>query len=120
MMAKRNGYTLIEVLVALALLSIVGVAISGALNTAVVAYPIVEERITAEDLAERQIEFVLSQNYDATGDPPEYTLLGDTELPEGYAISLSVELLRVGLQKITVIVTRLDKVVADLEAYKLQ
>jgi len=60
---KQRGFTLIEVIIALALLGIIAIAFLGALATASTAIIIADERTTAESLARSQMEYVKSQDY---------------------------------------------------------
>lgn len=126
MSGKQKGYTLVEVLVALALLSVVGIALYGALSSATVMAPMVDEKTTAEDLAERQMELVMSTNYDPF-DPPEYEAL--TDVDSGYTVEVEAERLDSendgladddGLQMITVTVRHDGELITTLEGYKLQ
>ena len=123
----REGYTLIEVLVALAILGIVGVALFGGMTTATLATPIAQEHSTAQDIAESQMEYIRGQPYDNLNDPPQYDLLPD--VPEGYRVILSASRLDPegdgpedddGLQKIVLTVKHGEKTVTTLEAYKVR
>ena len=62
---SSRGFTLLEVLIAIALIGIVAVAILGALSTSSKVLSIADERTTAESLARRQIEYIKSQGYNA-------------------------------------------------------
>lgn len=62
-MKNEKGFTLIEVIVALALLGIISIAFLGALATASKAIIIADERATAESLARSQMEYVKNQVY---------------------------------------------------------
>jgi prepilin-type N-terminal cleavage/methylation domain-containing protein len=115
---KRNekGFTLIEVLVALAITSVVVVAFLMALNTASKAHFLANVRTTAESLARTQIEDIKNQPYDVTG---AYAIIGP--FPANYAIDLipSPVVLEAGLQKITVVVTHQGSEIITLEGYKV-
>lgn len=122
------GISLIEVLVAVALISIVGVAIFGGLSTANVSTIIAEERSIGQDLAEAQMESIRTQTYDPSS-PIEYALISSSEIPEGYSIQVNAVPLDYdgdgdsdddGIQKITVIVKHHSKTVTALEAYKVR
>jgi prepilin-type N-terminal cleavage/methylation domain-containing protein len=62
-MKGEKGFSLIEVVMAIAVLGIVAVAYLGALATGSKAIMIADERATAESLARTQIEYVRSQEY---------------------------------------------------------
>ena len=127
----EKGFTLIEVIIAMALLAIVAVAILSGLSTGSRAIFVADERATAESLARSQMEYVKKQPYDRTNNPPIYTLLASP--PAGYTISLTAERLDPkgdgtgnddGIQKITVTVKHHDKPdkpeVITLEGYKVR
>ena len=70
MIKNERGFSLIEVIIALALLGIIAVAFLTALSTASKALFIADERTTAESLARSQMEYVKSQGYiDYSADP---------------------------------------------------
>ncbi len=115
-MRTEKGFSLMEVVIALALLGIVAVAFLGGLSTASRAIFTADERATAESLARSQIEDVKIQPYDGTNNPPGYAPLLD--IPEGYEIYVTAERLDPkgdgtgnddGIQKITVTVKHHDK-----------
>ncbi len=125
-MKNEKGFTLIEVIVSLALLGVIGVALLSALSTASLSIFTADERATAESLARSQMEYVKSQDYDGTNDPPQYTLLSD--IPNSYGIGVTAERMDPegdglgdddGIQKITVTVSHLGEEVMELEGYKV-
>jgi prepilin-type N-terminal cleavage/methylation domain-containing protein len=65
---KSKGITLLEVLVALALLGIIAVAFLSGLSTALKAVKVSDMHSTAQSLATSQLEYVKSQDYDNTTD----------------------------------------------------
>jgi len=69
-MKNERGFSIIEVLVALALLGIIAVAFLGGLATASKAMIIADERATTESLARSQMEYVKSCKYEAYVPPP--------------------------------------------------
>jgi len=123
----EKGFTLIEVIIAMALVGIVAVAILSGLSTGSRAIFVADERATAESLARSQMEFVKNQPYDATNNPPVYALLPN--IPENYQISVTAVRLDpqnhgsgndYGIQKITVTIKHHDKPeVITLEGYKV-
>jgi prepilin-type N-terminal cleavage/methylation domain-containing protein len=60
---SSRGFTLIEVVIAMALLGIIAVAILSALSTASIALIIADERATAESLARSQMEYIQNSPY---------------------------------------------------------
>jgi prepilin-type N-terminal cleavage/methylation domain-containing protein len=137
---SSRGVTLIEVLVALALFAIIGIAFAGGLGTASRAVLTADIRTNAESLARTEIEYVKTQAYSAGNWSYVVTHLGSTctleECPSWYdsAHSLSeehalytVEVEAVPLddesedpiQKITVTVSHEGRYVITLEGYKV-
>ena len=121
-MNSEKGFTILEVLVAIALLGILGVAFLGGLSTASKALFLADERTTAESLARSQMEYVKNEMYDNT-DPYKYE---QTDVPSSddpaYTISVDAEPLNTpddGIQKITVTVNHHSKQVITLEDYKV-
>jgi len=94
---KKNekGFSLIEVVIALLLMGIIGVALLIGLATASKAIFIADERATAESLARSQMEYVKNQAYITAADydagvpgsgEVTYTKIADAEIPDGYII----------------------------------
>ena len=125
--ADQRGFTVLEALLALALVGIILVGILGALGTSSQATLIDDEQTTGDNLAESQLEHLRGQAYDSTGSPPQYSLI--SAVPEGYSISLAITRLDPegdgagdddGLQKAVVTVQHRNSTVATLEAYKVR
>ena len=116
--SRARGFTMVEIVIAIALIGVIAVAILSALSTASMALIIADERATAESLARSQIEYVKDQEYIDYSDPAHEDYLLITT-PEGYEIEpVIVEQLQEGLQKITVTVSRDGEVKVTLEDYK--
>ena len=140
---SSKGFTLIEVLVALALFAIIGIVFAGGLGTASRAVFIADIRTNAESLARTQMEYVKSYNYaDADGGVATYPKV---DIPDGYAICSvngtgppvqcydSDPIIAVpwdsdnnqpadtddGLQKITLVIKHEGTEVTTLEGYKV-
>lgn len=138
MIRNERGFSLIEVLIALALLGIIAVAFLGGLFTASKAILIADERTTAESLARSQMEYVKNRDYEY-GASPSYEQVDVEALPThpGYFISVDAppinpdtgEVLTnpgddVGIQKIIITVKQGTEAgtaeeVITLEGYKV-
>jgi len=83
---SSRGFTLIEVLLAIALLGVIAIAFMNAISTASTVLIIADERTTAESLVRRQMEYVKNQGYspESVVTDPIYQKIGG--IPEGYAI----------------------------------
>ncbi|MCJ7425596.1 MAG: type II secretion system GspH family protein [Dehalococcoidales bacterium] len=60
---KQRGFGLVEVIIALGLLGVIGIAFLGALATASNAIIVSDERATAESLSRSEMEYVKSHHY---------------------------------------------------------
>ncbi len=112
---EEKGASLIEALVALAILGFIGVAFLGALATSSSTRLIADEHVSARIIAESQIEDIKKQtfafSYDPSPIPPGYP---------GYSATVDVESMRNGnIQKITVSVRHRNKTITTLESYKV-
>ena len=119
-----RGFTLIEVMIAIALLGIIAVAFLGALSTSSMALIIADERATAESIARTEMEYVKNCEYEYEASPSYEK--NDVESPThpGYFVSIDASPLPPGvdqgIQKITVTVSHQDKPdVLTLEDYKV-
>ena len=84
---RSRGFTLIEVLIALALFTIIAFVFAGGLSTASRAVITADVRTRAESLARTQMEFIKSQNYtDATSPAWQVTYQRLPDIPTGYSI----------------------------------
>jgi prepilin-type N-terminal cleavage/methylation domain-containing protein len=115
-MKNEKGFSLIEVLVSLALLGIIGFVFSGALNTSSMATSNTDELQTANSLAISEMEYVknlgFASVYTPAPVPPEYS---------GYTVAVDVQALRdANLQKVTVSITHSGKVITRIENYKIR
>jgi type II secretory pathway pseudopilin PulG len=120
---------LIEVLVAMGILSAVAVTFLLGMSTSSKAVVTNQQHVAAEGLAKSQMESIQRQPYDTVHNPPQYALLDPSEIPTGYSIEITAERLYPltvhtggdeGLQKITVSVlsVREGRTVFTLEGYK--
>lgn len=125
---KEAGVSLIETLIALALLGIIAATFLSGLTTAAKATFIADERATAESLARSQMEYVKSQGYIDYADP-EHEEYGLIITPSSYSVEITAVPIDPdtgqpseqdqGIQKITVTVKRNDKPVLTVENYKV-
>lgn len=126
-MNTQSGFSLIEILLAIALAGILGMAIPSALSTANKTTIVSNEHTMAESLARSQMDYVQNQTYDITNNPPVYTIMSD--LPTGYSIVTPMAT-RLdpkgdgtdkddGLQQITVTVKHGTKIVYTLIDFKV-
>ena len=113
----QSGFTLIESLVALAIVGFIAVFFVNSLSTSSSLGASIDEDETAKNLAEYQMEFVKNQEYQTSYEP--------ASIPEAYHnytanITTTMVALRDGnIQKITVVITHHGVNVTSLEGYKL-
>jgi prepilin-type N-terminal cleavage/methylation domain-containing protein len=85
---SSRGLTMIEVLVAIAILGIITITFLSALSTASLSVGLADERTVAESLARKQMEYVKNQGYNSASvlnnNKPTYQKISD--IPEGYSI----------------------------------
>ena len=113
----ESGVTLLETVVALAVLSTIAVTfLSGVVTTSKAAFT-VDERATAESLAQSQMEWVQNTPYNTTGYSP--APIADGKDYVNYSANITTEPLDDGIQKITVTVQHSDEPVFTLEGYKV-
>jgi prepilin-type N-terminal cleavage/methylation domain-containing protein len=111
---RERGFTLIEVVIALAVFAIISIAFFTALITAQKALLLSKERAIAESLARSQMEIVkesLFAGFYPSSVDPEYS-------EKGYTANIDADLIALGLQKITVTVYINGEEVWELEGYK--
>jgi prepilin-type N-terminal cleavage/methylation domain-containing protein len=127
-MKSEKGFSLLEVMLAIALIGIIAVAFLIALAGASRAISIADERATAESLARTQMEYVKNQAY------IDYSVSGHEQYeeitpPSGYDVELTVVLPDPendgtgdddGIQRITITVYHHDKPIITSEDYTLQ
>ena len=119
---RESGVTLLETLLALAILGAVAVTFLNGLSAISKAAFINDERATAESLARSQMEWV--KNADYVYSTTEYS---SAPIPNrrdyiNYSAIITTEPLHnpdEGIQKITVTIRRSGKVIIKLEGYKV-
>jgi prepilin-type N-terminal cleavage/methylation domain-containing protein len=126
-----RGFSMLEVVIAIALLGIIAVSVLSALQTAAMALISADRRATAESFARTQMEWVRYSVYDvdlAEGHP-EYSLDPQIEskLPPDYSVVTTAIRLDPdndgdndddGIQEITVTVSHAGQVIVTLEDFK--
>ena len=136
LLKEEKGFTLISVVVAIALLGLVAVLFATGISTATKAVYLDDERATAEGLAKSQIESIKNQAYIdySESDHDTYSAIST---PSGYSIELDVVPFDPdtrtpyidqgggvydndkGIQEITVTIEHNDSTILTLENYKL-
>ncbi|MBI4186344.1 MAG: type II secretion system protein [Chloroflexi bacterium] len=119
---RESGMTLIETVIALAVLGMIAVAFLTGLATLAKLTVTNDVRTTAESLALSQLEWAkkASYVYEAAGYSPA-PLPGGQDY-SGYSALVTAAPLRSpddGIQRITVTIKRLDKGIVSLEGYKV-
>lgn len=129
---NESGVSILETLVALAILGLVAVAFLGGLTGVARATLISDEQATAESLARSEIEHVKSQDYIdyAVLDHEEY--VGSEAVPASYSVEITAVPINPNtgqplpsgeddnIQKITITVNRNDEPVLTVEDYKVK
>jgi prepilin-type N-terminal cleavage/methylation domain-containing protein len=113
----QSGFTLIETLVALAVVGFISVFFVNSLGTSSSLGASIDEDETAKNLAEYQMEYVKNQHF-----LPSYQPAPIPEVYSNYTanITTSIVSLRDGnIQKVTVVIMHHGANVTSLEGYKL-
>ncbi len=114
MMKQEKGTSLLEVIIAVALLGIIGVLFLGSAANSANARVAADERASAKILAESIIDSVKKMPYSSSYEvtiPDEYA---------GYTADLTADYLESNdIQKLTVVITHLNREVLTLENYKV-
>jgi type II secretory pathway pseudopilin PulG len=118
-MRSRKGITLIEVLVAVAILATIGVALLAAMSTSSKIVIKTDSYETARDLAVAQMEYVKQSAWNDSAYAKDSAII-----PAGYDAAINVESLQSEnanstLQKITVTITRDGTEVTSLQDYRV-
>ena len=115
----QRGFSLIDVMLSIALLGILAVSFLGAIGTGSMVLFMTDERQTAKNLAESQMEYVKNIDYIDDADSYEAAEFGDEYA--GYSVEIEVEEIAESdenIQKITVIIQYHGEEVTRLEGYK--
>ena len=128
-MGKQHGLSLIEVVIALAVLAIIASGILTALHVGLQTTATANERTTAESLARTQLEYIKQCDYDDTNNPPVYELDPTLPMPFGFSMDVTAERLDPsnngtdddeGIQKVTVSVSYDGELLVATESYKVK
>lgn len=120
----QRGLTLIETLIALAILAAVAVVFLVGMTTSTRGVTVTQEQVSGESLAKSQMESIKQQAYRVD---QLYTKLDQDQIPIGYDIGIMVQPMNPrgdtthnddGLQRITITITHGGKTVFTLEGYK--
>ena len=120
--SRESGVTLIEAVVALAILGTIGVTFLSGLATTSKAAFIADEQATAESLAQSQMEWVKNAGYSYNATAYSSAPIPSSKDYINYSVTIAAESLHNpdgGIQKITVTVKRSDEGVIKLEGYKV-
>lgn len=110
--ADARGASLVEVLVAVAIMAIVLTIFLSALSTGSLGVSVVHERVTAENIARSQLEYVKE-----TGFTDHYTPTAISHT--GYTAAISATTIYTGVQLITVTVSYDGEPTFTIEEYKV-
>ena len=125
---KSKGLGFVEVIIAVALLGLIAAAFLNGLSTSLNAVTISDEGSTYLALAQGQMEYIKSQEYDDTNIPPQYSDNASLT-PAGYTVEISAERLDPendgfadddGLQQIIIVIKRQGNEVFTLVDYLIE
>ena len=110
---SESGASLVEILVAVAIIAIVLVVFISALSTGSMGVGLATRRTTATNLAAIQLESIKAESYDAGG------AYGMVDRPTNYEIVLATSVITTGLQQVTVTVSYDGEALIELSNYKI-
>lgn len=108
---RQRGTGMVEVIVALALLGVIGTTFLGAVRMGWEATAVIKEQATSRNLAYSQLEVIRASSY---GDTYPVSI----ESPNGYSLSIDTSVVDGNMQKIRVIVHKNNKPLLCLEDLK--
>jgi len=110
---RESGTTLVELLVALAIIVLAVTIFIAALSTGAAAVQVTDQLTTANHLASVQLESIKAALYDPVGAYPAVTL------PANYAIAITSNEIQTGLQQVTVTVSYQGRPLTAISNYKV-
>ena len=113
--ADEPGAGLVEILCAIGILSIVLTIFVSALSTGAHATRVVHERVTAENIARSQLEYMKDTPFIEGTDCYTPTVVSST----AYTATISATTVYTGVQRIIVTVFHYDKPTFTVEEYKV-
>jgi len=130
-MRGQRGFSLIEILVGLAILTAIGVAFLNGLFTTSKAIMVSQESTITESLARSQMEYIKTQEYILVADYPAYSYdLIDVRANlagAGYSVEIDPPVAIISkaeaefeLQRVTVVVKRGGEKAFTLSAYRVE
>ena len=119
--ARRNekGFSLVEVVVAVAIIGLIGLGFSAAFGTGFKVLAQTDELETAKNLAETQMEYVRSLPYDSSGTYAAGPIPGEYPNYSAAVTSAPITSRDINIQKITVNISHGGEQVLALEGYKV-
>lgn len=117
LMKNEKGYMLVEVIMSIALMSLIGASVLSGLSTACRSLVAADEHTAARNLAESQLQDIRKQDFAAT-----YTPIPVPSEYAGFATSVATSGLTArdgNLQRITVSVSRDGNEVLVMEGYRV-
>ncbi len=119
---RESGLTLLETVIALAIVATIAVAFLGGVATSSKVTYIADERATAGDLAQSQMEWAKNASYSYNATAYSIAPIPAAKDYVSYSANITAEALNDpddGIQKITVTIAHSGKVVSKLEGYKV-
>ncbi len=120
--SSESGLTIIETLVALALVGTIVISYLSGLATTAKATMVADEQSTAESLARSQMEWAKKATYVSGSTTYSAAAIPSGSDYTGYSVNITAAALNSpdgGIQKITVAVKHFTKQVISLEGYKV-
>jgi len=87
---RQAGFNLIEVLISVVLLSVIGVVVIRAIDTSARGGKLIDEQITATNLATQYLEVIRDRPYD-TSDPPYSNVKDSIPPPSSFDVTIDAE-----------------------------